>query len=72
MKTCFTNWTMEENKRFESALVIHSEDVSDRWMKIASTIRGKNVVDVIKRYRELKEDVSDIEAGLVPIPGYLN
>lgn len=34
-------------------------------------IPGKSVRDVIKQYEELLEDVTDIEAGLVPIPGYL-
>ncbi|KAE8695577.1 laccase-4-like [Hibiscus syriacus] len=31
----------------------------------------ETVYDVIKQYRELEEDVFDIEAGRVPIPGYL-
>ncbi|KAG8651437.1 hypothetical protein MANES_07G125100v8 [Manihot esculenta] len=33
-------------------------------------IPGKTVYDVIKQYKELEDDVSDIEAGKVPIPGY--
>ncbi|KAK9037089.1 hypothetical protein V6N11_022011 [Hibiscus sabdariffa] len=64
-------WTKEENKRFESALAIYGEDVPDRWIKVAAMIPGKTVSDVIKQYRELEEDVSDIESGRVPIPGYL-
>ncbi|XVE69357.1 hypothetical protein DITRI_Ditri09bG0145700 [Diplodiscus trichospermus] len=67
-----TYWTKEENKRFERALAIYSEDVPDRWIKIAAMIPGKTVMDVIKQYRELEEDVCDIEAGRVPIPGYLS
>ncbi|KAL4291075.1 hypothetical protein GQ457_14G024510 [Hibiscus cannabinus] len=67
-KTC---WTKEENKRFEHALAIYGEDVPNRWTKVAEMIPGKTVSDVIKQYRELEEDVSDIEAGRVPIPGYL-
>lgn len=39
-------------------------------MKVAAMIPGKTVGDVVKQYRELVEDVSDIEAGLVPVPGY--
>ncbi|XP_022746196.1 transcription factor DIVARICATA-like isoform X3 [Durio zibethinus] len=58
-----TYWTKEENKRFESALAIYGEDVPDRWMKVAAMIPGKTVLDVIKQYRELEEDVFDIEAG---------
>ncbi|XVE62018.1 hypothetical protein DITRI_Ditri06bG0085200 [Diplodiscus trichospermus] len=38
--------------------------------KVAAMIPGKTVADVIKQYRELEEDVSDIEAGLIPIAGY--
>ncbi|MBA0629778.1 hypothetical protein Gotri_004945 [Gossypium trilobum] len=65
-----TYWTKEENKRFEHALAIYGDDVPDRWIKVAEMIPGKTVLDVIKQYRELEEDVSDIEAGRIPIPGY--
>uniref|UniRef100_A0A7N0ZX60 Uncharacterized protein n=1 Tax=Kalanchoe fedtschenkoi TaxID=63787 RepID=A0A7N0ZX60_KALFE len=63
-------WTKEENKEFERALAIHDKNTTDRWDKIAAMIPGKTVTDVINQYRELEDDVSDIEAGLVPIPGY--
>ncbi|PRQ43006.1 putative transcription factor MYB/SANT family [Rosa chinensis] len=63
-------WTAEENKRFENALALYDKDTPDRWHKVASWIPGKTVGDVIKQYKELEEDVSDIEAGLIPIPGY--
>ncbi|XP_021895666.1 transcription factor DIVARICATA [Carica papaya] len=63
-------WTPEENKRFENALAFYDKDTPDRWVKVAAMIPGKTVGDVIKQYRELEEDVSDIEAGLIPIPGY--
>ncbi|XP_022950688.1 transcription factor DIVARICATA-like [Cucurbita moschata] len=65
-----SNWTVEENKRFENALALFDSDSSDRWLKVAAMIPGKTVGDVMKHYRELVADVSDIEAGLVPIPGY--
>lgn len=64
------NWTPEENKRFENALALFDKDTPDRWSNVAAMIPGKTVSDVIKQYRELVEDVSDIEAGLIPIPGY--
>lgn len=67
-----TIWTREENKRFESALAIYGEDTPDRWLKVAAMIPGKTVFDVMKQYKELEDDVSDIEAGKVPIPGYLS
>uniref|UniRef100_A0A5B6YVR1 Putative transcription factor DIVARICATA n=1 Tax=Davidia involucrata TaxID=16924 RepID=A0A5B6YVR1_DAVIN len=66
-----TKWTREENKRFERALAINDKDTPDRWLKVAAMIPGKSVLDVIRQYEELEADVSDIEAGLVPIPGYL-
>lgn len=65
-----TKWTTEENKRFENALALFDKDTPDRWYNVAAMIPGKTVRDVIKQYRELEEDVSDIEAGLIPIPGY--
>jgi len=66
-----TEWTREENKKFESALAIFDEKTPDRWLKVAAMIPGKTVLDVIKQYEELENDVCDIEAGRVPIPGYL-
>ncbi|CAA7052182.1 unnamed protein product [Microthlaspi erraticum] len=65
-----TKWTAEENKRFENALAFYDKDTPDRWQKVAAMLPGKTIRDVIKQYRELEEDVSDIEAGLIPIPGY--
>ncbi|KAB2013757.1 hypothetical protein ES319_D09G178200v1 [Gossypium barbadense] len=64
-------WTHQENKRFENALALYDQQTPDRWFNVAAMIPGKTVADVIKQYRELEEDVSDIEAGLIPIPGYL-
>ncbi|KAK8566316.1 hypothetical protein V6N13_002029 [Hibiscus sabdariffa] len=65
-----TKWTSAENKMFENALAVYDKDTPDRWHKVAAMIPGKTVGDVIKQYRELEADVSSIEAGLVPIPGY--
>ncbi|XP_075474913.1 transcription factor DIVARICATA-like [Primulina tabacum] len=65
-----TQWSPEENKKFENALAIYDRDTPDRWENVAALIPGKTVNDVIKQYRELVEDVSDIEAGLIPVPGY--
>ncbi|CAA2941868.1 transcription factor DIVARICATA-like [Olea europaea subsp. europaea] len=67
-----TKWTPEENKRFENALALFDKDTPDRWYNVAAMIPGKTVSDVIKQYMKLVEDVSDIEAGLIPIPGYTN
>lgn len=68
-----TPWTKEENKLFERALAMYDEKKTQhRWFKVASMIPGKSVCDVMNHYKELVEDVSNIEAGLVPIPGYLS
>ncbi|XP_043697899.1 transcription factor DIVARICATA-like isoform X2 [Telopea speciosissima] len=65
-----TGWTHEENKMFENALAVYDKDTPDRWYKVAEMIPGKTVGDVVKQYRELEEDVCEIEAGRIPIPGY--
>ncbi|KAG5064083.1 hypothetical protein JHK85_005266 [Glycine max] len=65
-----TKWTSEENKLFENALAVHDKDTPDRWHRVAEMIPGKTVVDVIRQYKELEVDVSNIEAGLIPVPGY--
>ncbi|KAL5748023.1 hypothetical protein ACOSQ2_025320 [Xanthoceras sorbifolium] len=67
-----TKWTPAENKMFENALAVYDKETPDRWHKVAAMIPGKTVVDVIKQYKELEADVSNIEAGLIPIPGYSN
>lgn len=63
-------WTHEENKIFENALAHYDRDTTDRWHRVAAMIPGKTVADVMKHYKDLEDDVSDIEAGLIPIPGY--
>ncbi|KAJ1384186.1 SANT/Myb domain [Sesbania bispinosa] len=65
-----TKWTPAENKLFENALAVYDKDTPDRWHKVAEMIPGKTVMDVMKQYKELEADVSNIEAGLIPIPGY--
>ncbi|KAB1225767.1 Transcription factor DIVARICATA [Morella rubra] len=65
-----TKWTPAENKIFENALAVYDKESPDRWQKVAAMIPGKTVGDVIRQYKELEVDVSNIEAGLVPIPGY--
>ncbi|CAL0307609.1 unnamed protein product [Lupinus luteus] len=67
----YTEWSIEENKQFESALAIYDKDTPDRWLKVAAMIPGKTVFDVIKQYKDLEEDLSEIEAGRVPIPCYI-
>ncbi|XP_051142594.1 transcription factor DIVARICATA [Andrographis paniculata] len=63
-------WTAAENKAFENALALFDETTPDRWQRVAAMVPGKTVADVIRQYKELEDDVSSIEAGLIPIPGY--
>lgn len=65
-------WTPEENKAFEDALARYDRDTPNRWEKVATSIPGKTVTDVMNHYRELENDVSFIEMGLVPFPQYYN
>ncbi|XP_061358055.1 transcription factor DIVARICATA-like [Gastrolobium bilobum] len=65
-----TKWTPAENKLFENALAVYDKDTPDRWHKVAEMIPGKTVGDVMKQYKELEADISNIEAGLIPVPGY--
>uniref|UniRef100_A0A1J3K374 Transcription factor DIVARICATA n=1 Tax=Noccaea caerulescens TaxID=107243 RepID=A0A1J3K374_NOCCA len=67
----FATWTTAENKAFENALAVYDDNTPDRWQKVAAVIPGKTVSDVIKQYNELEADLSSIEAGLIPVPGYI-
>ncbi|XP_042409190.1 uncharacterized protein LOC121998354 isoform X2 [Zingiber officinale] len=64
------SWTAEENKRFEEALAKFDGEAPDRWAKVAASIPGKTVGDVIYHHRELVFDVIQIEAGRVPCAAY--
>ncbi|CAH9129207.1 unnamed protein product [Cuscuta epithymum] len=66
-----TKWTHSENKAFENALALYDKDTPDRWEKVAEMVPGKTAADVILQYRELEEDVSCIEAGLMDLPAPL-
>ncbi|KAJ9544256.1 hypothetical protein OSB04_023963 [Centaurea solstitialis] len=65
-----TEWTPQENKRFEDALALFDQETPDRWHNVAQLVPGKTVVDVINHYRKLEEDISEIEAGELVVPGY--
>lgn len=65
-----TKWTPAENKAFENALALFDKDTPDRWQRVAEMVPGKTIGDVIRQYKELEDDVSRIEAGLITIPGY--
>ncbi|KAL6511763.1 Protein RADIALIS-like 5 [Orobanche gracilis] len=65
-----TNWTVEENKLFERALVTHDKDTPDRWVNVAKEVGTKTAEEVEAHYIKLVEDIESIESGLVQPPDY--
>ncbi|KAG6773645.1 hypothetical protein POTOM_020937 [Populus tomentosa] len=63
-------WTKEQDKAFENALATYPEDTSDWWEKITADVPGKTVEEIKHHYELLVEDISQIEAGCVPLPNY--
>lgn len=63
-------WSREENKVFETALVEFSEEIPNRWHRIAEILPGKTPDDVEKHYIKLDQDLRNIELGLVKLPDY--
>ncbi|KAM1101999.1 hypothetical protein ACFX19_010899 [Malus domestica] len=63
-------WTREQDKSFENALATYPEDSSDRWEKIAADVQGKTLEEIKHHYDLLLEDLTQIEAGVVPLPCY--
>ncbi|XP_057500746.1 transcription factor SRM1-like isoform X2 [Actinidia eriantha] len=71
-RTCnSSSWTREQDKAFENALAIYSEDSVDRWEKIAAMVPGKSVEEIKNHYVILLEDINAIESGSVPLPHYV-
>ncbi|KAL4303190.1 hypothetical protein GQ457_10G019070 [Hibiscus cannabinus] len=65
-----SKWSRDQDKAFESALVIYPEDSPDRWEKIAAAVPGKTVEEIKEHYAILLEDIEQIESGCVPLPPY--
>lgn len=65
-----SEWSREQDKAFENALVTYPEDTSDRWEKIAADVPGKTLEEIKQHYELLEDDVNRIESGCVPLPAY--
>jgi SHAQKYF class myb-like DNA-binding protein len=65
-----TQWTREDDKLFERALLIVPEDLPNRWENIAEQVPGKSVVEVRDHYEDLVHDVLEIDSGRVEVPSY--
>ncbi|KAL6289199.1 transcription factor DIVARICATA [Prunus avium] len=63
-------WTRFEDKLFEQALVRFSEDLPDRWERIAEEVPGKTPEEVLEHYETLVHDVLEIDSGRVELPSY--
>ncbi|XAR73632.1 hypothetical protein NMG60_11007668 [Bertholletia excelsa] len=65
-----STWTREQDKAFENALAVYSEDTSDRWENITAMVPGKTVEEIKNHYVTLMEDIDAIESGAIPLPHY--
>ncbi|PKA52052.1 Transcription factor DIVARICATA [Apostasia shenzhenica] len=63
------SWSWDEEKAFENALHVYSDDCNRRWESIAAVV-GKNVEEVVYHYHLLEQDLDAIESDLVPTPIY--
>ncbi|KAL0918421.1 hypothetical protein M5K25_010428 [Dendrobium thyrsiflorum] len=63
-------WSWEEEKAFENALAVYTEDGDVRWEKIAVDVPMKTLEEIMHHYQLLEEDVGAIESGLIPLPCY--
>ncbi|XAR61407.1 hypothetical protein NMG60_11035099, partial [Bertholletia excelsa] len=59
-----------EDKVFEESLVMFSEELSDRWLRIASRLPGKSPEEVKAHYDDLVHDVDLIDSGRIALPNY--
>ncbi|WCJ19109.1 Duplicated homeodomain-like superfamily protein [Euphorbia peplus] len=62
-------WNRQEDKRFEKALVLFSDEVPERWQKIADHV-GKSIREVVEHYDDLIHDIDEIDSGRVELPSY--
>jgi hypothetical protein len=53
---------------FENALARFEGDGPDRWLRVAEAIPSKTAWEVMAHYRDLEDDIIQIEASLVPSP----
>uniref|UniRef100_A0A7N0RD48 Uncharacterized protein n=1 Tax=Kalanchoe fedtschenkoi TaxID=63787 RepID=A0A7N0RD48_KALFE len=67
-----SSWTRSEDKLFEQLLVKYPEAEPERWEKIASRLQFKSTEQVRDHYEELLHDVSQIDAGRIELPSYVD
>ncbi|CAJ2637390.1 unnamed protein product [Trifolium pratense] len=65
-----TQWSREDAKIFERALLMVPENSPNRWEKMAEKVPGKSAAEVKDYYQDLVHEISEIESGRVEIPIY--
>ncbi|KAH6829657.1 Duplicated homeodomain-like superfamily protein [Perilla frutescens var. hirtella] len=71
LMSCATvEWSRQEDKIFEKALVEFPEGVGDRWRKIAEYLPAKSPEEVKAHYEALLYDIAEIDSGRVELPSY--
>ncbi|KAF5453778.1 hypothetical protein F2P56_023499 [Juglans regia] len=66
----YHQWSFEENKIFEKALVEFDFPSPDLFEKIATRIPRKTLPQIKQHFEALLKDIQMIESGLVPVPDY--
>ena len=49
-----------------------SEDLPDRWERIAEMVPGRSPKEVLEHYETLVHDVLEIDSGRVELPSYVD
>jgi hypothetical protein len=66
-----SEWSPQEDKKFEQALAYYGEDTPNRWHKVSIAMGGsKSAEEVWYHYLDLVDDVNKIETRQVPYPKY--
>ncbi|KAK8961017.1 Transcription factor DIVARICATA [Platanthera guangdongensis] len=64
------SWSWDEEKAFENAVAVYTDDGDQKWEKIAEDLPGKSLEEIMHHFQLLEEDVGAIELGLIPLPNY--
>nr|ARU86431.1 DIVARICATA-like [Orchis italica] len=64
------SWSWDEEKAFENALAVYTEDGGQNWEKIAEEVPEKSLEEIMHHFQLLEEDVGAIDSGLIPLPNY--
>ncbi|KAK4769654.1 hypothetical protein SAY86_027804 [Trapa natans] len=65
-------WSRFEDKVFENALLHISEELPDRWQRIAGELPGRSPAEVKEHYNDLVHDIFEIDSGRVELPCYVH